>query len=111
MTPLETFVAAAHREPDLAEELDCTDEVVEVEVGEGTPSPAQRRRLLRVHVRLGFLTIGEFCRVWPFATVSIKFVASTPWKFGTRWIEKTQSEYHISPVMGHVTTRAHAGRT
>ena len=36
--------------------------------------------------------------------VSIKFVASTQWKFGIRWIEKIQSEYRMSYVMG---TRYH----
>ena len=46
-----------------------------------------------------------------YVTVSIKFVASTRWKFGIRWIEKTQSEYRTSNVMGHVTTREHAGMT
>ena len=41
-------------------------------------------------------------------TVSIKFVASTRWKFGIRWIEKTQSDYRTSHVMGHVSTKEHA---
>ena len=41
MTLLETFVAAVHRETDLAEELDRTDEAPEAEVDEETPSPAQ----------------------------------------------------------------------
>ena len=50
VTPLENFVAAAHREPDLAE------------VDEETPSPAQQRQLLRAHVHLGHPAIGEFCR-------------------------------------------------
>ena len=31
VTPLETFVATAHREPDLAEELDRADEAAEAE--------------------------------------------------------------------------------
>ena len=62
VAPLETFVAAAHREPDLAEEIDRTDEAAEAEVDEETPSPAQQRQLLRAHVNLGHPTIGEFCR-------------------------------------------------
>ena len=53
VTPLETFVAAAHREPDLAEELDRAEETVEAEVDEETPSPAQQRQLLRAHVNPG----------------------------------------------------------
>ena len=61
VTPLETFVAAAHREPVLAEELDRADEAAEAEVDEETPSPAQQRQLLRAHVNLGHPTIGEFC--------------------------------------------------
>ena len=148
VTPLETFVAAAHREPDLAEELDRADEAAEAEVDEETPSPAQQRQLLRAHVILMHPTIREFCRtlrngrcrrgvvrraktlfpnvqsakhercrelgrqqLYRNVTVSIKFVASTRWKFGIRWIEKTQFEYRTSSVMGHVTTREHAGRT
>ena len=51
---------------------------------------------------------SSFAEMLPF---SIKFVASTQWKFGIRWIEKTQFEYRTSSVMGHVTTREHAGRT
>ena len=62
MTPRETFVAAAHREPDLTEELDRADEAVEAEVDEEIPSPSQQRQLLRAHVNLGHPTIGEFCR-------------------------------------------------
>ena len=62
VTPLETFVAAAHREPDLAEEPDRADEAAEAEVDEETPLPAQQRQLLRVHVNPGHPTIGEFCR-------------------------------------------------
>ena len=62
VTPLEIFVAAEHREPDLAEELDRADEAAEAEVDEETPSPAQQRQLLRAHVNLGHPTIGEFCR-------------------------------------------------
>ena len=38
--PIETFVSAAHREPDFTEELDRTDEVAEAEVDVETPSPA-----------------------------------------------------------------------
>ena len=83
VAPLETFAAAAHREPDLAEELDRADEVAEAEVDEETPSPAQQRQLLRADVNLGHPT-------WD--------VASTRWKFGIRWIEKTQSEYRTSAV-------------
>ena len=37
MAPRETFVAAAHREPDLAKELDHTDEAAEAEVDEENP--------------------------------------------------------------------------
>ena len=37
VTPLENFVAAAYREPDLAEELDRADEDAEAEVDEETP--------------------------------------------------------------------------
>ena len=62
VTPLENFVAAAYREPDLAEELDRADEAAEAAVDEETPSPAQQRQLLRAHVNLGHPTIGEFCR-------------------------------------------------
>ena len=62
VTPLENFVAAAHREPDSAEELGRADEAAEAEVDEETPSPAQHRQLLRAHVNLGHPTIGEFCR-------------------------------------------------
>ena len=54
VTPLETLVAAAHREADLAEELDRADEAVDEE----TPSPAQQRQLLGAHVNLGHPTIG-----------------------------------------------------
>ena len=133
VTPLENFVAAAYREPDLAEELDRADEAAEAEVDEGTPSPSQQRQLLRAHANLGHQAIGEFCRalrngrcrrgvvrwvqnvissvqsakhdrcrelgrqrICRNVTVSIKFVASTLWKFEIRWIEKTQSEYRTS---------------
>ena len=61
MTPLEIFVDAAPREPDLVEELDRADEAAESEVDEETPSPAQQRQLLRAHVNLGHPTIGDFC--------------------------------------------------
>ena len=61
LTPLENFVAAAYREPDLAEELDRADEAAEAEVDE-TPSPAQQRQLLRAHVNFGHPAMGEFCR-------------------------------------------------
>ena len=61
-TPLETFVAAAHREPDLAEERYRADEDAEAQVDEETPSLAQQRQLLIAHVNLGHPTIGEFCR-------------------------------------------------
>ena len=53
VAPMETFVVAAHREPDLAEELDRADEAAEAEVDEETPSPAQQRQLLRAHVKPG----------------------------------------------------------
>ena len=39
VTPPENFVAAAYREPDLAEELEGADEAAETEVDEETPSP------------------------------------------------------------------------
>ena len=58
VTPLETFVAAAHREPDLVEELDLADEAAEAEADEEIPSPAQQRQLLRAHVNLGHPPIG-----------------------------------------------------
>ena len=61
MTPLENFVAAAYREPDLAEELDRADEAEEAEVDEETPSTSQQRQLLRAHVNLVHPAIGEFC--------------------------------------------------
>ena len=61
VTPLENFVAAAYREPDLAEVLDRAHEAAEAEVDEETPSPAQQRQLLRAHVNLGHPAIGEFC--------------------------------------------------
>ena len=62
LSPLENFVAAAKREPDMAEELDRADEAAEAEVDEETPSPAQQRELLRAHVKLGHPPIGKFCR-------------------------------------------------
>ena len=62
VTPLEYFVAAAYREPDLAEELDRADEAAEAEVDEETPSPSQQRQQLRAHVNLEHPAIGEFCR-------------------------------------------------
>ena len=62
VTPVGNFVAAAYREPDLAEELDRADEVAEAEVDEENPSPSQQRQLLRAHVNLWHPAIGEFCR-------------------------------------------------
>ena len=62
VTPLGNSVAAANREPDLAEELDRADEAAEAEVDEETPSAAQQRQLMRAHVNLGNPTIGEVCR-------------------------------------------------
>ena len=59
VTPLGNFVAAAYREPDLAEELDRADEAAETEVDEETPSPAQQRQLLRAHVNLWPPPIGK----------------------------------------------------
>ena len=59
VTLLETFVATAHREPDLAEELDRAEEAAEAEVDEAAPSPAQQQQLLRAHVNLGHPTNGE----------------------------------------------------
>ena len=58
VTPLENFVAAACREPDLAEELDRADEAAEAEVDEETPSPSLQRQLLRAHVNLWHPAIG-----------------------------------------------------
>ena len=58
VTPLGNFVAAAYREPDLAEELDRADEAAETEVDEETPSPAQQPQLLRAPVNLGHPPIG-----------------------------------------------------
>ena len=140
VTPLENFVAAAHRELGLAEELDRADEAAETEVEKETPSPALQRQMLRAPsthqlenlvvpcemvVADGELSDGrnvilnvqsakhDRCRelgrqqLYRNVTASIKFVASTRWKFGIRWIEKTQSEYRTSYVMGHVTTREH----
>ena len=52
VAPLENFVAAAYREPDLPEELGRADEAAEAEVDEETPSPSQQRQLLRAHVNL-----------------------------------------------------------
>ena len=52
VTPLENFVAAAYREPDLAEELDRADEDAEAEVDEETPSPSQQRQLLPSNSRI-----------------------------------------------------------
>ena len=57
-------VAAAYREPDLAEALDRADEAAEDEVDEAKPSPSMQRQLLRAHVRLGYPIIGQFRRVW-----------------------------------------------
>ena len=146
VTLLDTFAAAAYREPDLAEELDRADEAVEAEEDEETPSSAQRRRLEPTTIwrhrqlensvvpakwsqstgsrqmgktlfqmfRVRSTTNAEnsasssFAEMLPFQP---SFVASTRWKFGTRWTEKTQSEHRTSSVMGHVTNRAHAGRT
>ena len=62
VTLLENFVAAAYREPDLADQLDRADEDAEAEVDEETPSPAQQRQLLRAHINLEHPAIGEFCR-------------------------------------------------
>ena len=61
-TAEEELVTAAHREPDLAEELGRADEAAEAEVDEEIQSPSQQRQLLRAHVNLGHLAIGEFCR-------------------------------------------------
>ena len=55
--PLETYVTAAHRDPDLAEELDRADEAAETEADEETPSPVHQRQVLRAHVNLGHPTI------------------------------------------------------
>ena len=46
VSPLGNFVAAAYREPDLAEELDRADEAAEAEADEEIPSPSQQRQLL-----------------------------------------------------------------
>ena len=140
VTPLETFVAAAHREPDFAQELDRADEAAEAEVDEETPSPSQQRQLRRAHVNLlensvvpcemvaadggvvrwvkRYFKCPEcearpMPRTRPAAALPkcYRFNQVCGWKFGIRWIEKTQSEYRTSSVMGHVTTREHAGRT
>ena len=68
VSPLRNSVAAAYREPDLAEELDRADEAAEAEVDEETPSPSQQRQLLRAHVNLrhssdGKKTIVQMSRV------------------------------------------------
>ena len=146
VTPLETFVAAAHREPDLAGEHDRADEAAEAEVDEETPSPAQQRQLLRAHVNLGHPTTGEFCRAlrngrcrrgvvrWvkryfkcpecesrPMPRTRPAASLSRCYRFnqvcGNDTLEvrnplnrENPSEYHMSSVMGHVITRAHAGR-
>ena len=59
VVPLETSVAAAHRKPDFAEELDRADEAAENEVDEEHPSPARQRQKLRAHVKLGHPPVGE----------------------------------------------------
>ena len=56
VTPLGNFVAAACREPDLAEELDRADEAAQAEADEEIPSPSQQRQLLRAQAT------GELCR-------------------------------------------------
>ena len=60
VTPVETFVAAAYREPDLAEELGRADEAAEAEVDEETPSPAQQRLLLRATSTSGTHELENF---------------------------------------------------
>ena len=73
VTPLQNFVAAAYREPDLAEEPDRADEAAEAEVDEETPSPAQQRQLLGAHVNLGhpcnWRILSCFAK-WPLPTGS-----------------------------------------
>ena len=86
VTPRETFAAAAHREPDLIEELDRADEAVEAEVDEGIPSPAQQRQLRRAHTNLGRPTIGEFCR-------ALRHV---------RWVRQKVCSGLIPPMLGLV---------
>ena len=79
LVTLETFAAAAHRKPDLAEELDRADDAVEAEVDEEIPSPAQQRQLLRALVNLGHPTIGEYCRA----------LRNGPCRRGiTRWVKR-----------------------
>ena len=71
-TPLGNFVAAAFREPDLAEELDRAFEAAEAEVDKETPSLSQQRQLLRAHVNLGHPPIGEILSCiakWPLPTL------------------------------------------
>ena len=71
VAPLENFVAAAYREPDLAEELDRADEAAEAEVDEETPSPSQQGQLLRAHVNLGHPAIRRILSClakWPLPT-------------------------------------------
>ena len=65
VTPSENFVAAAFREPDLAEEVDRADEVSETEVDEETSSLAQQRQLLRAPINLGTHQLENFCRALP----------------------------------------------
>ena len=150
MASLGTFVAAAHREPDLAEELDRVDEAAEAEVDEEKPSPAQQRQLLRAHVNVGapnnwrILNSVAHCGMGDAAEESSdgQYVISMCIVRGTTDAEnsagsslaemlpfqsslwhrhngssesagsrKIKSEYRTSSAMGHVTTRAHAGRT
>ena len=138
VTSLEAFIAAAHREPDLAEELDRADEAVEAEVDEETPSPAQQRQLLRAHVNLGHPPIREFCRGrgvvrWvkryfkcpecearPMPRTRPAAALPKCYRFnqvcGIDTMEvwnplDRENPVRISHVLGHVATREHAGRT
>ena len=132
VTPLENFVAAAYREPDLAEELDRADEAAEAEVDEETPTPAQQRQLLRAHVNLG--RVLSCLAKWPLPTGVVNWVkcnfkclecearpAALPkcYRFnqvcGIDTMEVRNPLDRENPtrksVTRHVTTREHAGRT
>ena len=118
VAPLETLVAAAHREPDLAEELDRADEAAEAEVDEETPISRAATTTAESPRRSGAPTFGEFWRALRNSrcrrgvrrakrrvrsttdaeneagrnvTVSVRFAALTRWKCGIRWTEKIQS--------------------
>ena len=138
VTPLENFVAVAHREPDLAEELDRADEAAEAEVDEETPSPSQQRQLLRAHVNLGHPPIGEICRAsadgscqlgkTQFQMFRVRSttdaenstgsslaemlpIQSSLWHRHDGSSDSVRSRKPNPNIERHVTTREHAGRT